>query len=81
MALDFLQSQRFAYADLSEQYGKLEELYSKKCVGASYKKRCTGQTFRYSLEHALKAFVYPFPQAMASVDCCTWRVCEESSSK
>lgn len=34
MALDFIQSQRFAYGDLAEQYGQLEDLYNKKCVRA-----------------------------------------------
>jgi hypothetical protein len=29
-ALDFLQSQRAAYSDLSEQYGTMEELYTRK---------------------------------------------------
>lgn len=45
MALDFLQSQRWAYADLADKYGELEELYTRKCVcgRGSPVERCLGR--------------------------------------
>ena len=75
MAVDFIQSQRFQYNDLSERIGALEELYTRKCVRLGRRKAPSVLTHVRVIASTVSSVNPARAQALVSADGGATRLC------